>query len=37
MSRLQPARERLRAEGSLLLPAGLMIAVVTAWAATGGI
>jgi hypothetical protein len=29
-------RVRLRTEGSPLLPAGLAIAVVTAWAATGG-
>jgi O-Antigen ligase len=36
MGRLDAARTRLRAEGSLLLPASLAIAVVIAWVATGG-
>jgi O-Antigen ligase len=34
--RLKDLRTRLRAEGSPLLPAGLAVAVVIAWAATGG-
>ncbi len=36
VTRLKTLRPRLSAESAPLLPAGLMIAVVTAWAATGG-